>query len=59
MRMCNGLPLGHVEVNSYYYHHLHFMCTTVLGKQEQCHTISLSAPVSLTMLLSTMASLYD
>ena len=23
MRMCNGLPLGHVEVNSYYYHH-HF-----------------------------------
>lgn len=19
--MCNGLPLGHVEVNSYYYHH--------------------------------------
>ena len=23
MRMCTGLPLGHVEVNSYYYHH-HF-----------------------------------
>ena len=23
MRMCNGLPLGHVEINSYYYHH-HF-----------------------------------
>lgn len=23
MRMCNGLPLGYVEVNSYYYHH-HF-----------------------------------
>ena len=23
MRMCNGLPLGHVEVNSYYYRH-HF-----------------------------------
>ena len=21
MRMCNGLPLGHVEVNSYYCHH--------------------------------------
>ena len=59
--MCSGLPLGHVEVNSYYIIIiiLHFMCTIVLGKQEQCHTISLSAPVSLTMVLSPMASLYD
>ena len=38
---------------------LHFMCSTVLGKQEQCHTILPSAPVSLTILLSPMASLYD
>lgn len=59
--MCSGLPLGHAEVNSFLFIIiiLHFMCSTVLGKQEQCHTILPSAPVSLTILLSPMASLYD
>ena len=60
MRMCSGLPLGHVEVNSWFHHH-HFTLYVqyCLGKQEQYHTILPSAPVSLTILLSPMASLYD